>query len=303
MTPSQISELLGILQRTVKRYSSQFQRTGDVIPDTRTSNGPPRLLQDLEQLYLLRLVINNPTIYLHEIQTKLQARFGETVSLSTICNTIHLMGFTRQVVRSVALQQSELMRAKFMAEVSVYSPEMLIWIDESGYDRRCSLRKYGYGLRGIRPVKRRLLVRGVRYSTIPVMSINGIEDVLITEGTINGDRFSYFIRTCLLPLLQPFNNLNPMSVVIMDNASIHHTENNVQLIENTGARLLFLPPYSPDLNPLEQVFSKVKAICKENEALLQVCSSPRSYIAIAFSMISTDDSFNFIKHCGYLDNN
>ena len=93
-------------------------------------------------------------------------------------------------------------------------------------------------------------------TTQHMTAVNGIEDVLITEGTINGDRFSYFIRTCLLPLLQPFNNLNPISVVIMDNASIHHTENNVQLIENTGARLLFLPPYSPDLNPLEQVFSR-----------------------------------------------
>ena len=69
-----------------------------------------------------------------------------------------------------------------------------------------------------------------------------------------------------------------MSVVIMDNASIHHTENNVQLIENTDAKRLFLPPYSPDLNPLEPVFSKVKAILKENEALLQVCSLTRSYI-------------------------
>ena len=114
---------------------------------------------------------------------------------------------------------------------------------------------------------------GVRYST---MSINGIEDVLITEGTVNGDRFSHFIRTSLLPLLLPFN-VNLMSVVIMDNASIHHTENNVQLIENTGAKLLFLPPYSPDLNPLEPVFSKVKAILQENEALLQVCSLTRSY--------------------------
>ena len=148
-----------------------------------------------------------------------------------------------------------------MAEGSVYSPEMLIWIDDSGCDTRCSTRKYGYSLQGYRPV-RRLLVHGVRYATIPVMSINGIEDVLMTEGTVNGDRFSHFIRTCLLLLLLPFNNVNPMSVVIMDNASIHHTENNVQLIENTGAKLLFLPPYSPDLNPFRTSFLKGKSHCQ-----------------------------------------
>ena len=74
---------------------------------------------------------------------------------------------------------------------------MLIWIDESGCDMCCSTRKYGYSLQGYQPVRIRLLVGGVRYST---MSINGIEDVLITEGTVNGDRFSHFIRTSLLPL-------------------------------------------------------------------------------------------------------
>ena len=84
---------------------------------------------------------------------KLQTQFGVTISLATICRTLWLMGCTRQVVRNVALRQSEVLRARFMAEVSVYSPEMLIWIDESGCDRRCSTRKYGYSLQGYRPVK------------------------------------------------------------------------------------------------------------------------------------------------------
>ena len=64
------------------------------------------------------------------------------------------------MIRHVALQQSEAMRAKFMAEVSIYDPSMLVWIDESGCDRRNSIRKYGYSVRGIRPVDHRILVRG-----------------------------------------------------------------------------------------------------------------------------------------------
>ena len=72
-----------------------------------------------------------------------------------------------------------------------------------------------------------------------------------------------------------FNGINPLSVVIMDNASIHHVQSNVRLIESTGAKVLFLPPYSPDLNPLEPVFGKVKTILKENDCIFQTSSTPR----------------------------
>ena len=69
---------------------------------------------------------------------------------------------------------------------------------------------------------------------------------------MNGERFEDFLRTTLLPFLQSFNWINHHSVVIMDNASIHHIQGVVDLIENqAGAKLFFLPPYSPDLNPCE----------------------------------------------------
>lgn len=111
-----------------------------------------------------------------------------------------------------------------MAEVSAYDPSMLIWIDESGCDRRHATRKWAYSLRGMTPRDHKLLSRGKRYSVVPVMSTEGIHDIHIIEGTMTGLRFEEFIVTTLLPTLQPFNWLNHHSVVIMDNASIHHTE-------------------------------------------------------------------------------
>lgn len=86
------------------------------------------------------------------------------------------------------------MRAKFMADVSIYNLSMLVWIDESGCNRRNSIRKYdGYSIRGIHPVDHRILVRGTRYSAVPVMSVQGIHDVFLAEGSINGDRFELFL--------------------------------------------------------------------------------------------------------------
>ena len=79
----------------------------------------------------------------------------------------------------VALQQAETVRARFMVQISVYDPLMLVWLDEIGCDRRHAIRKYGYSLRG---TDRFLLVRSTRYSVIPIMSLEGIYDVYITEG-------------------------------------------------------------------------------------------------------------------------
>ena len=119
-------------------------------------------------------------------------------------------------------------------------------------------------------VSHRILIRGTRYTTIPVLTLDGIHDVLITEGTRNGERFAKFVKDVLLPHLMPFNGINPCSVVIMDNASIHHVHEVTNLIETqAGAKLLFLPPYSPDLNPAEGVFSQIKSIMKENDKLFQ----------------------------------
>ena len=125
-------------------------------------------------------------------------------------------------------------------------------------------------MRGIPLCDQRLLVRGIRYSAIPVISWEGMHDVFLAEGNINGNKFTNFIEDCVLPHLLPFNGTNPRSVVIMDNASIHHVDEVSNLIETqAGARLCYLPPYSPDLNPAEGVFSQVKSIMKSNDKSLQ----------------------------------
>ena len=104
------------------------------------------------------------------------------------------MGCTRQVIQHVALQQSDDQRAGFMAEVSAYAPSMLIWINESGCDRRNIIRKRGYSLRGITPRDHRLLIRGTRYSAIPVMPAEGIHNVCLVGSTVDGDTFEAFVK-------------------------------------------------------------------------------------------------------------
>lgn len=294
-----IAQVFSVCERTVKRYIELFEQTGEV-QSLQASHGPKPLLDRFEQLTLLHLILKHPGIYLKEIQDKLEHIYGVSISVSTICRTLKRMGCTRQSMYHIALQRSDSLRANFIAEISIFDPNMLVWVDESGCDRRNTVRKYGYSIRGIPLCDQRLLVRGTRYSAIPIISTLGVHDVYLAEGTIDGHRFAQFVESCLLPVLNPFNGINPCSVVIMDNASIHHVDENQDLIEGSGARLIFLPPYSPDLNPVEGVFSQVKRMMKENHTLFEVTSCTRTLLSMLFGIISQEDCIGHISHSGYI---
>ena len=90
------------------------------------------------------------------------------------------------------------------------------------------------------------------------------------------------LYTQLLPHLKPFDGTNEQSIVVMDNASIHHVDGIVDMIQEVGAMVMFIPPYSPDFNPIEELFSKLKKTIKWFESNLEseemdletiVCSS------------------------------
>ena len=89
----------------------------------------------------------------------------------------------------VAKQRDDDLREQFVADVSLYKPEMLIFIDESGSDNRDTLRKYGYSIRGKPPRSLKLLVRGECLSVIAAMSNDGVETLRVVGGTVDGDTF------------------------------------------------------------------------------------------------------------------
>ena len=124
-----------------------------------------------------------------------------------------------------------------MAEISMFDPEMIIWVDKTGSARRNSVRLYDYSLKGMRAVSHELRVSGHRINAIGAMSTEGMEDVYIVEGNVTGEVFVKFVRNCLLPILQPSNS---HSVVVMENASVYHYE-VADIITGVGLIVRFLP--------------------------------------------------------------
>ncbi len=183
--------------------------------------------------------------------------------------------------------------------MSMYNSDMFVFVDESGCDRRDATRKFGYSLRGLPAKNFRFLSRGNRYSAIGIMFTTALLDCYITPGTVDGDVFYSFVQSSLLPQLMPYNGTNPNSVVILDNCSIHHLRDVVELIHSVGALVVFLPPYSPDLMPIEECFNKVKLFLVEHDAAFQAAHDPTMLILAAFASINSKDCVAWSVDCGY----
>ena len=294
----EVARMLFVSDRTVHRYAERFLVTGHVHPFERR-NGCYCKLSDDDQLLVLELISCHPGIYLRELQAELQRVRGIVVDVSTICCTIRKLGLSRQRITHIALQQSEVKRVEYVAEMSAFDPSTIVWIDETGCDRRSTLRYFGYGIRGLPPQDYQLQLRGMRYSAIGILSMEGIQDVYITEGTVNGDVFLDFIYSQLLPILRPFDGRSVNSVVVMDNASIHHVDDVVDAICSIGALVRFLPPYSPDYNPIECVFGEVKQYMQANDLLVDTSLSIPTMLLMAFQSVSVENCRKYITYSGY----
>ena len=247
------------------------------------------MVSDFEQVIVMQLLLEKPSAYyLSELQQHLDDTTGTWVHVSTICCTVYCLGYTRKRLQHIALQRSDDLRAQYMAEISLFDPCTLVWVDESGFRQRNSIRAYRYSLQGLRAEDHQLKLGKSRINAIGIMSYQGMEDVYLTEDNVNGDIFEHFVGSCLLPILMPFNGVNT-HLVVMDNCSVHHLERVVEMINSVGALIRFLPPYSPDLNPIELVFSKVKSFIKANYLVMQSTSIPRVVVSMAFNTITQED--------------
>ena len=129
--------------------------------------------------------------------------------------------------------------------------------------------------------------------------MEGILEYETVQSSVDGDTFYEFVNLKLLPLLMPFDGKNHHSVMVMDNASTHHVNGISELIATAGSLLIYLPPYSPDYNPIEEAFSKVKTVIETYEQELELDGMDlKDLVLLAFAQITLTDCYNWIKHCG-----
>jgi transposase len=126
---------------------------------------------------------------------------------------------------------------------------------------------------------------------IAALRVDGIDAPCVFDGPINGESFRAYIEQVLVP------SLKPGDIVVIDNLGSHKGKAVRAAISSVGARLIFLPPYSPDLNPIEQVFAKLKAALRKAQA--RTIEAVVQEIARTLPSFSSDECANYFRHAGY----
>lgn len=189
-------------------------------------------------------------------------------------DTERIKGLRRDFLE--ALQHEDVTRFKFVDETSV----------NLTYTRR-----YGRAPGGRRVDAAVPLHNGPNVTVVAALTGQGVEAVMELDGAVNTASFAAYLDQVLGPTLQPGD------VVVLDNLRVHKAPGLAELVEARGARLLFLPPYSPDFTPIELAFSKLKTHLRTAAARTREALTTALQAALAW--ITAEDAQNWFDHCGY----
>ena len=166
-----------------------------------------------------------------------------------------------------------------------------VFLDESGVTTDL-LRRYARGPRGERVSDHTPCSHWQTHTVVAALRLTEVSATAVFDGPIDNVTFLAYVEQVLVPALRPGD------VVVLDNLVAHKQPEVREAIEQAGAHLRFLPPYSPDFNPIELAFAKLKAFLRaaRPRTFDQVCQ----FIATALGLFMPDECTNYIKHCGYV---
>jgi transposase len=163
-------------------------------------------------------------------------------------------------------------------------------LDETGATTQMT-RNYGRAPRGQRVPEATPQGHWQTLTLLAALTTRGLEAPMTIPEPTDGDIFLAYVEQVLCP------RLRPGQVVILDNLSAHKVAGVRERIEAAGARLLYLPPYSPDLNPIEQAWSKLKQILRSLKA--RTAETLEGAVADALNAITVENAIGWLSHCGY----
>lgn len=181
-------------------------------------------------------------------------------------------------------------RQTFLQEQEELDASRLIFLDESGF-RLGTPPHYGWAPKGKKAFGRAKIGGWKSMTMIGAIALDGFRGFMTINAATNTEVFRAFVDHELLP------NLRAGDIVVMDNLSSHKNKETLQAIRNVGAEVLFTPPYSPEFNPIEQVWSKLKGILRRLETSCR--DTFDAAVAQAMDAITTQDIRAWTRHAGY----
>ena len=181
-------------------------------------------------------------------------------------------------------------REAFVAGQAKLDPARLIFLDESGF-RLGSPPHYGWAVRGEKSPGKSVQGSWETLTMLGALALDGFRGFMTIDSGTSAEVFRAFVSHQLTP------NLREGDMVVMDNLSAHKDARTVADIRKAGAEVLFLPPYSPEFNPIERAWSKMKELMRRLDTLTREAFDEA--VAAAMNAVSLDDVHSWTKHAGY----
>ena len=245
--------------RTVRHIRSNLLLFGSTKAPPNGS-GRPKSISPPMLTALLDKLGSDPCMRLQDMAAFLNDEFEADVTHFSVSRALKGAGWSRKSTQNVANERNARLRDEYMHEISNMRSDQMVFIDETGVDRNIGTRSKGWAPRGRRPRQVKRFHRGRRVQILPAYAQDGVVHFQAYTGSTDTQMFEDFIEQ-LLPYCGKWPS--PKSVLIMDNASFHHSERLQQMCDSAGAVLLYLPPYSPDLNPIEEFFGELKTYIRQ----------------------------------------
>ncbi|HEY1630690.1 MAG TPA: IS630 family transposase [Rhizomicrobium sp.] len=284
------AKVFGVSESSAIKWMQRWRQQGSVAPNP--VRGHRRQLLEGHADWLLRVIETKTDLTLEEIRARLKKR-GVRVSLWTVWSFYdrHDISFKKSVYASEQDRADvAVARERWKAAQKQLDRTGLVFIDETGTSTNMA-RARGRCRRGKRLIGKVPHGHWKITTFVAGLRCNAITAPFVIDQPMNSAIFKAYLEQCLVPTLEPGD------IVVMDNLSSHKSQEVRQIIEAASARLLYLPPYSPDLNPIEMAFAKLKAHLRK--------AAERSMPALWDRIGSILDTFsptecaNFFSHAGY----
>ena len=289
-TAERFAVSLGTVSRLVKR----FRQTGTLEPKPH-GGGQKRKIVGKHLQVFRRLVTEQPDATLPELRERLRRETGLVVGTSTVSLTLKRLGYTRKkkTLHATERDQDEDVRkarAAYLKRQPTMKASRLIFIDETGAKLNMT-RTYARAPKGTRAEGTKPADPGKGMSAIGALRMKGMVTAMTVDEAVDGEIFKAFVDQLLVPALKPSDT------VLMDNLRAHKVQGIEEAIQSTGAHLQYLPPYSPELSPIEHGWSKLKESLRSLGA--RTSHAMQQALKISLEAITESDARGWFNHCGY----
>ncbi|UPT95790.1 IS630 family transposase [Bradyrhizobium barranii subsp. apii] len=292
MSCRQAAERFGVSAASAIRWRGRLKKVGDIVPKRQGGDRKSQRIEAHSQL-ILEAVTARPDITLAELRELLKRR-GISTGIASLWRFFQRRKITlkKKTAHAAEQRRGDINAAReewFEGQIDL-DPERLVFIDETSANTKMA-RLYGRSPRGERC--RAAIPHGHWKTTTFTAGLrsDGLIAPLVLDGPMDGDAFLAYVEQLLAP------SLRPGDTVIMDNLPAHKVHGVREAIRAVGASLLYLPPYSPDFNPIEMAFSKLKALLRA--AAARTMPDLWQAIANALKRFSPEECQNYLVAAGY----